>query len=67
MKTSMTIAQEILKEAANDDKRLMSCEAYDLAEQQYTDIDQIWDEEATVYIFEDGSKLKFSENRVELV
>lgn len=60
----MTIAQDILNQAASDDKRLMSCEAYDLAEQQYTDVDQIWEEEATVYIFEDGSKLKFSENQV---
>lgn len=60
----MTIAQDILKQAANDDNRLMNCEAYDLAEQQYTDVDQIWDEEATVYTFEDGSQLKFSENRV---
>lgn len=60
----MTIAQDILKQAANDDNRLMNCEAYDLVEQQYTDVDQIWDEEATVYTFEDGSQLKFSENRV---
>ena len=63
----MTIAQEILSQAENEDKRLMSCEAYDLAEQQYTDVDQIWDEESTIYTFEDGSKLKFSENKVELL
>jgi hypothetical protein len=60
----MTIAQDILKQAQNDDNRLMNCEAYDLAEQQYIDVDQIWGEEATVYTFEDGSRLKFSENRV---
>jgi hypothetical protein len=48
----------------NDDNRLMNCEAYDLAEQQYIDVDRIWGEEATVYTFEDGSRLKFSENRV---
>ena len=62
----MTIAQSILNQAKSNDNRLMNCDAYDLAEKKYTDIDQIWNEEATVYTFDDGSKLKFSENKVEL-
>lgn len=63
----MTIAQEILNQAANEDKRLMNCEAYDLAESKEADIEQDWENEATTYIFTDGSKLKFSENKVELL
>lgn len=63
----MTIAQEIISQATNEDKRLISCEAYDLAESKEADIEQDWENEATTYIFADGSKLKFSENNVELL
>lgn len=58
----MTIAKNILDKTKNSD--CQSMEAFYLAENQ-GEADQLWDEEATMFTFDDGSKLKFSCNFVE--
>lgn len=57
----MNIAQQILEKTKNSECQHL--EAFYIAEDK-GEPEQLWDEEATLYTFEDDSKLKFSENKV---
>ena len=60
----MNIAQQILEETKNSE--CQNLEAFYIAENK-GEPSQLWDEEATIFTFEDGSQLKFSEGEVSEV
>ena len=58
----MNIAQQILEETKNSECQYL--EAFYIAESKGEE-NQLWDEEATAFTFDDDSKLKFSEGYVK--
>lgn len=63
----MTIAQEILDKNYDETPAVMAYDAYIEAEAICTKESFVYDGNFTVTEFSDGSKLKFSENKVELL
>ena len=60
----MTIAKQILEETKNTE--CQAFQAFSIAENK-GESDQLWDQGATIFTFEDKSILKFYENSVELI
>jgi len=62
----MTIAQTIMQNTQDELIGAQAYEAFLAAEQCSSEFEQNWDDNSTTYIFEDGSRLVFSENNVRL-
>lgn len=63
----MTIAQAILARSKDEEPRVQAYDAYVLAEAHKATEEHKYNDNSTHITFDDGSALKFSENKVELL